>query len=454
MNLLTRGLSIDRRDTKRIFSIMLPALAELVLSQVFAMVDTMMLGHSANSTVAIAAVGLTNQPFNLFNGIVTALNVGTTAGVAWAIGAKDTDSAKGIARTAILMNALLGILIAAFLYTQAGWIIRFMNAEADAYDLAVTYLQIIAIGMIPMKICYGITGALRGVGQTRLPMFYNLFANFLNVIGNYLLIYGKLGFPEMGVAGAGLSTTISRFVACVLAFIVLYGGKHAIRLSIRDGFMVRLQWLKRILRVGMTSAAEQLVMQLGFMSFARTVSALGTQMFAAHQIALSLNGLSWTPAQALGVSATTLVGQRLGAKEPIKARDSAKMIFRVGIVFSLVLMAFFLVFANQVTLLYTSDVEVARFAAGALRLVAIGLPFIFIQIPTAAALRGAGDTVFPLLASTAGIWTFRVFVAPVFVNVLGWGLNGAWLSIVLDQGTRALVNVLRFRTGKWLTKKV
>ena len=453
MRLLTRGLAIDRADVKRIFAIMLPALVEMVLSQVFGMVDTIMLGHSPASTAAIAAVGLTNTPFNLFNGVVTALNVGTTAGVAWAIGSKDRDSARAVTRTAIVMNAVIGIVVSLILFTQAEWIIRFMKAEADSYDYAVEYLKIIAVGMLPMIVCYGITGSLRGAGETRLPMYYNLFANFFNVIGNYLLIYGKFGFPEMGVAGAGLSTTISRFVALLLAIGVLFFGKHPIRLNLKEDFGLRMKWLKRILKVGSTSAAEQLIMQLGFMSFALTVSSLGTAMFAAHQIALSINGLTWTPAQALGVAATTMTGQRLGAGEPIKARDSAKMIHRVGLCLSALLMAFFLCFAHQVAGLYTTDAETAGHAASALRMVAIGLPFIFTQLPIAAGLRGAGDTVFPLVASAAGIWMFRVLVAPVFVNVLGWGLVGAWLSIVLDQGTRATVNYGRFRTGKWMNKK-
>ena len=116
-------------------------------------------------------------------------------------------------------------------------------------------------------------------------------------------------------------------------------------------------------------------------------------------------------------------------------------------------MAFFFAFSYQVANLYTPDTETAALASSALLMVAIGLPFIFTQIPLAAALRGAGDTVFPLVASAPGIWTFRVFVAPVFVNVLGWGLVGAWLSIVLDQGTRAAVNFWRFKTGKWMNKK-
>jgi len=453
MRLLTRGLDIDRSDLKRIFAIMLPALVEMVLSQVFGMVDTIMLGNSPASTAAIAAVGLTNTPFNLFNGVITALNVGTTAGVAWAIGAKDRDAAKAIARTAIVMNSVIGAVVAAFLYTQAEWIITFMKAEPDAYGYAVEYLKIIAVGMLPMIICYGITGALRGAGETKLPMYYNLFANALNVVGNYLLIYGKCGLPEMGVAGAGLSTTISRFIALAAALAVLFFKDQPIRLTMRDDFRLKIKWLKRILKVGSTSAAEQLLMQLGFMSFALTVSSLGTAMFAAHQIALSINGLTWTPAQALGVAATTMTGQRLGAGEPVKARDSARMIHRVGLCFSAVLMAFFFLLARQVAGLYTPDTETAVHAASALRMVAIGLPFIFTQIPLAAALRGAGDTVFPLVASATGIWTFRVLVAPVFVNMLGWGLVGAWLSIVLDQGTRAIVNFWRFKTGKWMNRK-
>lgn len=454
MKLLTKGLSLSREDMKRIMVIMLPAMVELLMTQLFHMVDTIMLGHSSISTVAIAAVGLTNTPFNMCNGIMNGLNVGTTAAVAWAIGAGKKDDAKQITRTAMSMNLLVGAVVTVILYVGAPTIITFMKAEADAYQYAVDYLQIIALGILPLVLTYGVTGAMRGVGKTKLPMLYNLLANLLNVIGNYLLIYGKFGFPEMGVAGAAISTTLSRWVAFVLALCVLFAGNHPLKMGFTLDFIPRKQWLKRITGVGSTAAAEQFIMQIGFMMFALTVSGLGTEMFAAHQIALNVNGLTWMPAQAFGVAATAIVGQCLGAGEKLKARDFVKVIHRMSLCVAFAIAITFLFTSQYIAALYTTEVETARQAAIALKMVAVGLPGICTQIPIAAALRGAGDTRFPLIASATGIWVFRVAVAPLFVNVFGWGLVGAWLSIALDQTTRAMVVYSRFHTGKWMEKKV
>ena len=217
MQYVAGKLDLTREDRRRVLTIALPSLFELVLSHLFAMVDTIMLGRSAISAVAIAAVGLTNNPMNLTRSILISLNIGTTAGVAWAIGAKENKSAMHISRNAVMLNSLVGMLASLIVFTFAGDIVTFMGAGPDTFDYARMYLRIIALGLLPQSITFAITASLRGVGQTRLPMTYNLIANMLNVIGNYVLIYGKLGFPAMGVAGAALSTMLSQLIGCFMA---------------------------------------------------------------------------------------------------------------------------------------------------------------------------------------------------------------------------------------------
>ena len=212
-----------------------------------------------------------------------------------------------------------------------------------------------------------------------------------------------------------------------------------------------MRWLRRIFSVGVTSMIEQLIMQIGFIIFARQVSGLGTAVFAAHQIGLSINGLTWMPGQAFGVAATTLVGQSLGAGEKQKATDYVRMIHRMSMIVAALMATLFITCSQYIVLLYTNDPQVAGLSAGVLKLIALGMPGICTQLPIAAGLRGARDTKFPLLASMAGIWIFRVILAKPFIYTTGWGLTGAWLTIVLDQTTRALVVYARFKTGKWLT---
>lgn len=448
--MLTKGLKLTKADIGQVAAMTLPALFELVLSQLFTMVDTIMLGRSEISAVAIAAVGLTNNPTNLVRSILIALNIGTTAGVAWAVGAGDKKSASQIARNALMLAGMIGVAAAALLYSLAGPVVRFMGAGEDTFAYAKQYLQIIALGMMPLSITFSITASLRGVGQTRLPMTYNLIANMLNVVGNYVLIYGKFGMPKLGVAGAALSTAISQYIALALALGTIFRAHTPVQMALDGDWHLRVKWLKRILNVGMTSMLEQLIMQVGFVIFARQVSGLGTTIFAAHQIGLSINGLTWMPGQAFGVAATTLVGQSLGAGQKEKATDFVRMIHRMSMCVAVLMAALFLTVAPQITRLYTTDEQVAQLAAGVLRLIALGMPGICTQLPIAAGLRGARDTKFPLMASMAGIWIFRVMLAGPFIYDFGWGLTGAWLTIVLDQTTRAIVVYARFRSGRWL----
>lgn len=453
VQLLQKGIPLEVRDRKRIMAIALPAMVELIFTQLFSMVDTIMLGQSKNSAVAIAAVGLTNNPMNLVVGVLSAMNIGTSAAVAWSIGAGDHGGACRISRTAMTMNLLLGVLASLVLYSFAGPVVQFMGAQSDTYELAREYLQIVALGLLPMCVCFGVTSALRGAGMTRLPMFYNLAGNLLNVIGNYALIYGRLGMPEMGVAGAALSTTVSRYFTCLLALGTLFFVKSPIQMSILGDYRLHREPLRRITSVGITSALEQLIMQIGFIFFARTVSGLGTAVFAAHQVGMSVNGLTWMPPQAYGVAATTLVGQSIGAGDRKKARSYVRMIHRYSLVTAGVMCVFLLSCSHLIARAYTNDVAVATLAGSVVKIIALGIPGIYTQLPIAAALRGAGDAKFPLIASALGIWIFRVAVAPLFVYTFGWGLWGAWSTIVLDQTARAAVVYWRFLTGKWMDMK-
>ena len=220
-----------------------------------------------------------------------------------------------------------------------------------------------------------------------------------------------------------------------------------------EDFRLHRRWLSRILGVGVTGSLEQLVMQVGFILFTRTVSGLGTVIFAAHQIGLSVNGLTWMPGQAFAVAATTLVGQSMGAGEPERAKTFTRVIWRYSLLTAAGIALLFLTCSQFIVRAYTNDPEVERLAATVLKIIAVGMPGIATQLPIAAALRGAGDSRFPLYASAIGIWVFRVLVAPLFVYTFGWGLNGAWYTIALDQTARAVVVYWRFKTDKWMHMK-
>jgi putative MATE family efflux protein len=433
---------------KDITKITWPAFIELVMTTLFGMVDMMMVGQLGPA--AIASIGLTNQPFMLLMAMFAAINVGTTTLVAWNIGANKIKEARAVTRQTLVINLFLGIITAALGILTARHIVTFMGAKADTVTDATAYFQIVAAGLVFQGITMGITASLRGAGETKIPMVYNVGSNLINVFGNYVLIYGKFGFPEMGVAGAALSTTIARFLAFGAAIYVIYKSNHtAIHIRIKDNYRLDKKIVKKILSIGMPATIEQFIIQSGLMMFARTVSGLGTAAYAAHQIGLNISGLTFSPSMAFGVASTTLVGQRLGAGDEEKANRYAEVVHHMAIGVACVMGLVFILFSHPLARLYTSDLAVAAMAGTVLKIMALAQPGQSTQLSLAGALRGAGDTVYPLYASFIGIWVFRVFVAYIFVEVFGWGLIGAWVALVLDQYTRAGIVFFRYRSGKW-----
>ena len=436
---------------REVISITWPAFIELVMSTFFGMVDMIMVGRL--SSAAIAAVGLTNQPFMLLLAIFAAVNVGTTTLVAWNIGAGKPNKASEVTRQIIVLNIILGILVSIIGIVLARWIVLFMGAREDTLQDATVYFQIVSAGLMFQALTMGITAALRGAGQTKLPMYYNLGSNLLNVFGNYVLIYGKLGFPRLGVSGAAISTTLSRVVACIVGLYIVYSGKAIIHIGRATRFRFDFGIIKKVMSIGIPSALEQFVIQSGLMMFARTVSGLGTIHFAAHQIGLNISGLSFSSSMAFGVASTTLVGQSLGANDKEKARRCADVVHHMALVVAIFVGILFFLLSHPLARLYNKEAEVVVLAGMVLKILALIQPGQSTQLSIAGALRGAGDTMYPLYASIFGIWIFRVFVAYVFVNVFNWGLVGAWVAFVLDQTTRALIVYFRFRSGKWLDAK-
>ena len=439
----------SKKMWQEILSITWPAFLELVLSTMFAMVDMIMVGRV--SYAGLAAIGLTRQPFMLLNAIFAAVNVGTTTLVAWNIGAGNREKASAVARQVLLINFGLGIALSAVGIGFARPVVKFMGGNKDTMELGVVYFRYEAAGLMFLAVNSAITAALRGAGETKLPMMYNIGANLFDVFANWVMIYGKLGFPAMGVAGAALSTTISRSLSCAVALYVLFSRRSISKISIPlwGNYKPDFTIIRKVFSIGLPAAMEQFILQSGLMMFARTVSGLGTAEFAAHQIGLNINGLIFAPSMAFGVAATTLVGQSLGSNDEAKAEHYANKIHHMALAVACFVGTMFLLFSHPMARIYTDDRNVAHMAGTVLKIIALAQ----LGMPTtqslAGALRGAGDTIYPLYASLFGIWIFRVFVAHVFVNVFGWGLIGAWVAFVLDQYTRASIVFFRYRSGKW-----
>jgi len=274
------------------------------------------------------------------------------------------------------------------------------------------------------------------------------------VIWLYALIYGHFGLPRLEVAGAAWATLTSRIVAAVLTVLVLASGKFVISLHRGQDYRPTMDIMRRIARVGFPAAAEQFVMRGGQMLFVRIVASLGTMTYAAHQIALNVESLTFMPGMGFGTAATSLVGQGLGAGHPEWSERLARATQRYAMYIACCTGTLFFFAGRHIATLYTNVPEVVTAAAICLRLVAVAQPFMVTNFTMAGALRGAGDTRWTLYSSFIGIWVVRLALAYLLTVRLGMGLIGAWIAMVADMLVRAAVVYGRFSTGKWKKIKV
>lgn len=431
-----------------------PSMIELILTQLASMVDMMMVGQLG--AWAITSVGLTTQPKFLLMTIFMALNVGATAMVARYRGAGMQEKANAVLRQSLLLTFLGSALMSVLGYIFAEPMVLFMGAsDAESLLGGTVYLQIQMIGFVPMALTTTLTATLRGVGDSRTAMIYNITANVVNVVFNYLLIFGKFGFPQLGVAGASWATILGQLVAFVIALaVVMRKGSGYLHLRFRDGFKPNREILGSVVQIGIPSMIEQLVMRAGMIIYSKTVASLGTMAFATHQVCMNVQSLSFMNGQAFAVSATSLVGQSLGKGRPDMAEEYSRRTRRVGMIISICLATVFFVFGGQIVSLYNSDPEIISLGKNILMFVAFIQPFQASQFILAGALRGAGDTRATAVITFLTVLLVRPGLALLMIHVFHLGLPGAWIALAADQLLRSLLVWLRYQSGKWKTVRV
>lgn len=430
-----------------------PVFIELLMGTLFGMVDMIMLGNfgsDAVSAAGIAAVGITNQVVFIGLSLVQSLNIGATAMVARYIGAGREDRIEDVVKHIIILTQVL--LVIPFLIIGLGFsskIMTFIGAQPDALAIGNQYFKIIVIGFVFQAFNFSIFASLRGAGDTKTPMKINIAVNLLNVIGNAVLIYGLFGIPAFGVTGAAISTTVSHVLATIVLIKHIFRVDSIIYINIKHKFKVSKDIIYNLIKIGVPASLEQIALRLGLLLFVKIVASLGTVAYATHNIAINILSLSFTPGQAFGIAASTLTGRSLGAEDPELAEKYIRSCSRVGVVVSTLVAVTFFFFGDIIAGLYTSNQDVVKQAASILKLVALIQPFQTSQLILAGGLRGAGDTIWTLIATFIGILLIRVLLAYYFVKIIFMGLIGAWLAVLIDQFIRWILITLRFKTNKW-----
>jgi putative MATE family efflux protein len=435
-----------RRD---ILKLAWPSILEQMLIMLVGMVTTILVGRIGNA--AIVAVGMVNMIIFFIQAVFAALSTGATVLVARLTGEEDMAKAKDATRQSLILSVGLSVTITLLCYIFALPILRLFlgRAEADVFQLSVLFYKVTLISLPFLIINIVVGGAFRGAGDTKTPMYISLIINVINVILGYFLIFGGGILKPLGVVGAGMAISISRAIGTVMILWILYAGNTVIGLSIKDGFSLNMDLIRRIFRVGLPASLEQVVMQGGFLAMQVLVVSMGTVASAVYQIGNSVNSLAFMPIFGFSLAATTLVGQNLGRGDPDKAEECSLQTLYISIILISIIGLILFVFARQLASLYSKDLEVIDLGSKIIRIYALGEPLLAVMSVISAILRGAGDIKYIMYTSIVGIWTFRVALSYVLHTYFHTGVVGVWVAVIIDFTIRAALYWFRFKKGKW-----
>ncbi len=442
-----KQVSENREIRAKVMRLAWPVMAESFL-QTFAQIISMVLVSHLGAS-AVTSIGLSMAPLNVFYGLFTGIGVATTAIVARSLGAGEQREATHAAAQAIVVSLLLALAGAIGILLLAESLVVWMGAEPDIIAQGTRYLKVMTPGLFSMWMFTVLTGALRGAGDTKAPMKVNMIISVLNFVLNLVLVYGLLGMPALGVLGAGLATTIARVSGSLLLFGSYLGRHTVLPPRLKEDFRIDKPVVMRILRIGLPSAGERVLMSSSSVFYQKMVAGLGTVSYAAHTIGINAESISYMPGQAFSVAATTLVGQNLGAGKPDIAERSTYEALKMACLLVSIMGLVFLFWPEALMGLYTTDLEVIRLGSIYLRIMA------FCQIHQAfgfvftGGLRGAGDTKFPMWVTAVANWLIRLSLTYYLINVAKTGVSGAWWAMAADGLFKGLASWFWFRSGRW-----
>lgn len=434
---------------KGLTKLVVPIFIETLLIMMLGAVDTIMLSQYSDESVA--AVGVVNQIVMLAFLIFEVINIGTSVLCSQYLGAKMQKNMVQVVGVALLFNLVIGLLISAILYSGATTLLGWMGLRPELLKYGIGYMQIVGAFAFFQAISFTISASLRSADKAIYPMMVTVLVNIMNIIGNYSLIFGKLGMPALGAEGAAISTSVARGVSMVVLFVILFR-KHIPRFPLY--YFRPFPWveLKNLLKVGLPSAGENMSYSFSQVVITYFINILGNNALATRTYTVNIVMFVYLFAIAMAQGGAISIGHLVGQKKIRAAYLLGKYVMRLSILVSLVLSCVWAASGHFIFSMLTDNQEIIKMG------VTIMIVDIIVEIGRAVniyatnALRSAGDVNFPFYVGVAVQWTVSVGFSYLFGIHWGWGLVGMWCAFLLDENIRALLFVKRWNSMRWAKK--
>jgi putative MATE family efflux protein len=435
----------------RMLNMAVPSTIEALLSGLTGFVDTLMV--SGIGITAVTAVGITTQPRMIILMLFLALNTGVTALVARRKGENDSENASKVFKQALLLSILLSVVMTVVGIMTARPLLLFSGAGEDFIENAVVYYRIVTAGTVIQAVTMTINAAQRGMGNTRIAMTTNIVSNIVNIVFNYILINGHLGFPKLGVKGAAIATVIGMIAAFIMACLSLRRSTFLI-ITAKGFFKFDKETVKSVIGISGNAALEELCFRIGFFMYNKIVAELGTIDYGTHIVCMNILNLSTSIGSGLGIGTTALVGQTMGEKRSDLSVLYVKIGQRIAFMLSFILSCIFIFGGKMLMGMFTDDPAIIENGTVVLIIMAVSTFGINSQIVYSGCLRGAGDIKFVAAIALISVAVVRPFLSYILCYPLGFGLIGAWIGLLGDQYGRGAAGMIRFKMGKWTKIKI
>ncbi|WP_221032437.1 MATE family efflux transporter [Actomonas aquatica] len=430
-----------------LLALAIPIFIENALHVLTSTIDTYMV--STISDGAVAALGVAHQFVVLGVMIFGFVGIGSSVVVTHSLGGKDRRGAQETVATAISVNLWLGILISLFISLNVERLLGLMTLPPELYQYAVPYLSIVGATLWLEAHNVAVGAILRAHGHATDAMWVTLVQNGLNAFGNWVLLFGMFGAPQMGIVGVALATAGSRVAAAIILWILMRR-RTGVHLPIRAFIRVPAKRLKRILSIGAPSAGEHLCWWLAFMTITSFTARLGATELAIQNYTMSVMHFVFTFSFAFALANEILLGHHVGAGEFDAAYRRLLKTLKVGIVVVAVAVLPGAIWGGWFISWFTDDAAIITMGAFLLKLALLIEPGRLFNMTMVCGLRATGDVRFPLKLGIIAMWGLWVPLSWLLGLTLGYGLPGIWAAMIIDETFRGFLMFRRWRRRDWL----
>lgn len=436
---------------RAIFLLATPMVLEMMMESMFGIINVFWVAHLGAE--ATATVGITESLLTLVFAVAMGLSMATTATVARRIGEKDHAGASVAAFQSIVLGVVASIPVGVIAITFAPQIFHLMDASSAVTKLGSGYARIILGGNVVIMELFLINAVFRGAGDASIAMRVLWIANLINIVLDPCLIFGLGPFPKLGVTGSAIATTIGRGTGVLIQLWFLFRGRGRVKIAWRQA-RINIEVMSKMVRISIGGMFQYLVATASWVGLMRMVGMFGDAALAGYTVALRIIVFALLPSWGMSNAAATLVGQNLGARKPARAERSVWVTGFANMSFLGLVTIAFIVFAERLIGIFTTDPAVVPYGVSALRFISYGYIFYAYGMVMVQSFNGAGDTNTPTVINLCCYWLFQIPLAYTLAVPLAFGAKGVFVAITISESALAVVSILVFRRGKWKTQEI